>query len=46
MSLIVSHSTSGREKEGYKEGTGVVVSIKIGYLLSMEPWAAAKKTIS
>ena len=42
MRSVGSHSTSGREKEGIKERMKKIYMD----LLSMEPWAAAKKKLS
>ena len=50
MRSVGSYSTSGKEEEGKKERTGgenLIVFLYISSdLLSMEPWAAAKKTFS
>ena len=44
MRSVGSYSTSEREMEGIKERTEVYITSLV--LLSMEPWAAAKKTFS
>ena len=46
MRSVGSHNTSEREKEGIKERKGCSGWTINRYLLSMEPWAAAKKALS
>jgi hypothetical protein len=46
MRSVGSDSTSGREKEGKKERKKERIDPRLSVLLSMEPWAAAKKALS